>query len=181
MLLQLQKEIVAAKTAAGVLQLVDDRLHSFDSQHVATAIYRFQRWRVSDSVRSGKKLTQSSLKGFFLFTGPFLLIRMGVLQAVFSLRFRTFISLRKGKFVFQKSLSETPFKLDRLSFCTPNSGKSSATRGLPLFLGRGVCETKSKKGRARDRKPLFTGFTALQRGTGTMVSDHGLGRGQTMG
>ena len=29
------------------------------------------------------------------------------------------ISLEKGKYVFQKSLSETPFKPDRVSFCTP--------------------------------------------------------------
>ena len=40
---------------------------------------------------------------------------MDVLQAVFS---SYFISLEKGKFVFQKSLSETPFKPDRVSFCT---------------------------------------------------------------
>ena len=45
---------------------------------------------------------------------------MGVLQAVFFSRSRIFISLEEGKFVFQKSLSETPFKPDRVSFCTPN-------------------------------------------------------------
>ena len=31
-----------------------------------------------------------------------------------------FRSLEKGKFVFQKSLSESSFKPDRVSFCTPN-------------------------------------------------------------
>ena len=36
------------------------------------------------------------------------------------LRYRTFVSLEKGKFVFQKSLSETPFRLDRVSFALPN-------------------------------------------------------------
>ena len=35
--------------------------------------------------------------------------------------------------------------------------RRSANRGLPLPLGRGVCETKSKKGRARDRKPFIHG------------------------
>ena len=44
----------------------------------------------------------------------------------------------------------------------------SANKGLPLPLGRGVCETKSENGRPR------------QRGIETMVTDHGLGRGQTM-
>ena len=36
------------------------------------------------------------------------------------LNYRTFRSLEKGKFVFQKSFSETPFKPDQVSFCTPN-------------------------------------------------------------
>ena len=57
----------------------------------------------------------------------------------------------------------------------------SANRGLPLPLGRAVCETKSKKGRARDRKPFGHRVYSGQRGIETMVSDHGLGRGQTMG
>ena len=30
-----------------------------------------------------------------------------------------------------------------------------SNRGLPPALGRGVCETKSKKGRARDRKSFL--------------------------
>ena len=58
---------------------------------------------------------------------------------------------------------------------------SSANRGLPLPLGRGVCETKSKNGRSRPRKPLISRVFCAQRGIETMVSDHGLGRGQTMG
>ena len=43
---------------------------------------------------------------------------MGVLQAAFS---SYFVSLEKGKFVFQKSLSKTPLKPDRDSFCTPKT------------------------------------------------------------
>ena len=63
-----------------------------------------------------------------------------------------------------------------------NGHKHSANRGLPLPLGRGVCETKSKNGRVRPRKnPLFVGFSVLRWGIETMVSEHGLGRGQNMG
>ena len=57
----------------------------------------------------------------------------------------------------------------------------SVNRGLPLPLGRGVCETKSKKGRARDRKPVMHRVYSAQRGIENMVSDHGLTRRQTMG
>ena len=32
--------------------------------------------------------------------------------------------------------------------------RSKSNRGVPLPLGRGFCETKSKKGRSRHRKPL---------------------------
>ena len=46
----------------------------------------------------------------------------------------------------------------------------SANKGLPLPLGRGVCETKP-------RKPLISRVFCAQRGIETMVSDHGLGRG----
>ena len=53
---------------------------------------------------------------------------------------------------------------------------SSAKRGLPLPLGRGVCETKSKNGRSRRRKPFyFWGFSVLRGGfrpwSQTMVSE----------
>ena len=37
------------------------------------------------------------------------------------LRYGSFTSLETGKFVSQKSLSETPFKPDRVSFCTPKN------------------------------------------------------------
>ena len=53
--------------------------------------------------------------------GPFLLMKMVVLQEFSPLRQRTFISLKKGKFVFQKSLFKIPFKPDWVSFGTPNS------------------------------------------------------------
>ena len=73
--------------------------------------------------------------------------------------------------------------------------KISETAALSLPLGRGVCETKFKKGRARDRKPFIHRVCSAQRGIEpfihrvcsaqrgieTMVSDHGLGKGQTMG
>ena len=36
------------------------------------------------------------------------------------LRYRSFISLEKANLSFKRSLSETPFKPDRVSFCTPN-------------------------------------------------------------
>ena len=62
----------------------------------------------------------------------------------------------------------------------PSKPKESANRGLPLPLGRRACETKSKKGRARDRKPFMHRVYSTQRGIETMVSDHGLGKGQTM-
>ena len=58
---------------------------------------------------------------------------------------------------------------------------SSANKGLPLPLGRGVRETKSKNGRSRPRKPFISRVFCAQRGIETVVSDHGLGRGQTMG
>ena len=57
----------------------------------------------------------------------------------------------------------------------------SANKGLPLPLGRRVCETKSKNGRSRPRKPFISRVFCAQRGIETMVSDHGLGRGQTKG
>ena len=72
--------------------------------------------------------------------------------------------------------------------CTPKIGPTNlseeenpAKKGLPLPLGRGVCETKSKNGRARPRKPFVSRVFCAQRGVETMVWDHGLGRGQTMG
>ena len=57
----------------------------------------------------------------------------------------------------------------------------SANTGLPLPLGRGVCETKFKNGRSTPRKPFLSRVFCAPRGSETMVSDHGLGRGQTMG
>ena len=53
--------------------------------------------------------------------GPFCLIKMDVFKQCSPLRYGIFRSLRGGKFVFQKSLSETPFELDRVGFCTSNS------------------------------------------------------------
>ena len=57
-----------------------------------------------------------------------------------------------------------------------------ANKGLPLPLGRGVCETKSKNGRSRRRKPFISRVFCAQKGlrpwSQTMVSipsDHGVG------
>ena len=58
---------------------------------------------------------------------------------------------------------------------------NSANKGLSPPLGRRVCETKSKNGRSRPRKPFISRVFCAQRGVEAMVSDHGLGRGQTMG
>ena len=52
---------------------------------------------------------------------------------------------------------------------------SNKNKGLPLPLGRGVCETKSKNGHSRPRKPFISRVFCAQRGIETMVSDHGLG------
>ena len=47
---------------------------------------------------------------------------------------------------------------------------NSANKGLPLPLGRGVCETKSKNGRSRPRKPFISrGFLRSE-----AFRDHGL-------
>ena len=51
------------------------------------------------------------------------------------------------------------------------NSKTSAKKGLPLPLGRGVCETKSKNGRARPRKPFISRVFCAQRGSETMVSE----------
>ena len=59
--------------------------------------------------------------------------------------------------------------------------RNSANKGLPLPLGRWVCETKSKNGGSRPRSSFISRVFCAQRGIETMVSDHGLGRGQTMG
>ena len=52
----------------------------------------------------------------------------------------------------------------------------SANRGLPLPLGRRVCETKSKKTGTQDKNRVY----GAQRGIETMVSHHGLRRGHAM-
>ena len=50
----------------------------------------------------------------------------------------------------------------------------SANRGLPPSLGRGVCETKSKKKGAPDTEILHARVCSARSGIETMVSDHGL-------
>ena len=48
---------------------------------------------------------------------------------------------------------------------------NSANKGLPLPLGRGGCETKSKSGRARPRKHSISQIFCAQRGIETVVSE----------
>ena len=81
----------------------------------------------------------------FLQNGPFLLIIMGVLQAVSPLR----LGLHKRQ-TRQLCVSKVPVRNPVLNsigyfFVAPNSGTSWANRGLPLPLGRGVCQSKSTK------------------------------------
>ena len=53
------------------------------------------------------------------------------------------IALKKGKFVFQKSLFKTPFRLDRVSFCNPkkvlikSAGKNNRINFLWPKMGLG--------------------------------------------
>ena len=53
--------------------------------------------------------------------------------------------------------------------------QDSANSGLPLPLGRGDCDTRSKKGRSRHRNPSCIGFAVLGGGlrpwSQTMVSE----------
>ena len=76
----------------------------------------------------------------------------------------------KCLFLFWKSLQSHP---------QPNNfDNSSANTGLPLPLGRGVCETKSTNGRPRPRKPFISRVFCAQRGLtpwSRKVPDHGVG------
>ena len=58
-------------------------------------------------------------------------------------------------------------------WCGSNFGDFSNQKknGLPLPLGRGVCETKSKNGRSRPRKPFIFRKPCAQRGIETMVRE----------
>ena len=70
-----------------------------------------------------EKLTRSSLK-VFLNRALFAYKNGRFASSFFSpLRYRTFISLEESNFTFQQSLSEAPFRPDRVSFCTPNKNQ----------------------------------------------------------
>ena len=56
-----------------------------------------------------------------------------------------FRSLEKGKFVFQKSLSETPFKPDKVSFTTSN---------LRRVVRRACSDSESGSGKTQMPNPL---------------------------
>ena len=65
---------------------------------------------------------------------------------------------------------------------THQSGKGyQQTRVYPYPLGAGSARPNPKMGSPDPENPLFLGFSVLRGGIETMVSDHGLGRGQTMG
>ena len=59
-----------------------------------------------------------------------------------------------------------------------DSPYKSATKGLPLPVVRGVCETNSKSGRSRPRKPFISRVFCAQRGIETMVSEGARPRGR---
>ena len=82
-----------------------------------------------------EKLTRSSLKGLLNrarfacknghFTSSFLLLGIGYIYKTF-----------ESRFVFEKYLSETPLKPDRVSFCTPKMGFDGPhLMGSPLDNG----------------------------------------------
>ena len=85
------------------------------------AVFPFSRGknRISQGVEN-----RGSLISLPLALRVFAYKKWAVCKQFSPLRCRIFISLKKGKFVCQTSLSErteTPFKPDRVSFCTPNS------------------------------------------------------------
>ena len=93
-------------------------------------------------VRSGK--TDPVQFKWVFKQGPFCIKKWAFCKQMSPLRYRTFRSLEKGKCVFQKSLSETPFKPDRVSFRTPNQDPKSTPHPhrltiLHVILGEG-CE-----------------------------------------
>ena len=55
------------------------------------------------------------------------------------------------------------------------------TRVYPYPLVAGSARPNPKMGAPEHRKPFISRVFCAQRGSETMVSDHGLGRGQTMG
>ena len=61
------------------------------------------------------------------------------------------------------------------------SRETQQTRVYPYPLGAGPARPNPKMGAPDPESPLFPGFSVLKGPSETMVSDHGLGRGQTMG
>ena len=59
-----------------------------------------------------------------------------------------------GPLVGQSSLSPALYVVDWECPTTPDP--NSANKGLPVPLGRGVCETKSKNGRSRPQNPFIS-------------------------
>ena len=55
------------------------------------------------------------------------------------------------------------------------------TRVYPYPLGAGSARPNPKMGAPDPENPLFLGFSVLREASETMVSDHGLGRGKTIG
>ena len=72
--------------------------------------------------------------------------------------------------VFSGCFALSPLRVPSWDPSKPITNRS-AERGLPLPLGRGVCETKSKNGRSRPRKPFVSRVFCAQRGLETMVSE----------
>ena len=72
---------------------------------------------------------------------------------------------------------QTPF----ISASLDCPSRSQQTGIYPYPLGAGSARPNPKMGAPDPENPLFPGFSVLRAGIETMVSDHGLGRGQTMG
>ena len=71
-----------------------------------------------------------------------------------------FLTARESVVVKLQGTYEIRYSLS----CLPSTNK-----GLPLPLGRGVCETQSKNGRARARQPFISRVFCAQGGSETMV------------
>ena len=89
---------------------------------------------------------QTEINNYQKGQGVFLLIKWAFCKQFSPLRYRTFTSLKKGKFVLQKSLFKTPFKPDRVSFCTRNFYGTILRRDYHQSFSRNPTLARIKKG-----------------------------------
>ena len=98
------------------------------------------------TIRSGKT-DPVQFKGFFLNRALFACKKWAFCKQFSPLRYRTFISLKKGKFVFQKSLSETPFKPDGSVFALPILARISIKHSFAYGPHTGVLQVSCRQGK----------------------------------